>query len=241
MGDFNLPDINWELKSTKRGPTTRFSQTFLDLFNASGFKQHIKFPTRYRMEENSLLDLIITKKGSIDNIYHKSPLGMSDHCLLEFNFKLNSPVEIKSSTQHHNNSANNSEMNWCIKQKKIIFEKYTKHQSKEWDNYVIARQDIQDCFKAVSGTRDFLSRSHFLLDLSCHWLEQYTCKDVRESHLEDEKTALQKSMSDMEKTLEDMKKRLADLGTSINTTAQTAAPIKKLDPDEPVSSHAHSK
>ena len=51
--------------------------------------QHVNTITRSRENsEPSMLDLILTNEEEIiDNLHVKDPLGHSDHCVMEFQFK----------------------------------------------------------------------------------------------------------------------------------------------------------
>jgi hypothetical protein len=87
MGDFNFKEINWVDQNTSVG-TIHISSKFLEVVRDSFLFQHVKQPTRYRNENTpSLLDLVFTnEKGMIETIDHCSPLGNSDHEILEFRF-----------------------------------------------------------------------------------------------------------------------------------------------------------
>ena len=85
MGDFNLPTIGWN------GQLTRTNGLGAELFISTqqhSWTQHAKEPTRFRSgQKPSLLDLIFTNESySIDRVQHISPLGLSDHTLLKFDF-----------------------------------------------------------------------------------------------------------------------------------------------------------
>ena len=64
------------------------SSKFLEVVRDSFLFQYVKQPTRYRNENTpSLLDLVFTnEKGMIETIDHCSPVGNSDHEILEFTF-----------------------------------------------------------------------------------------------------------------------------------------------------------
>ncbi|MES9973438.1 MAG: reverse transcriptase domain-containing protein [Candidatus Thiodiazotropha sp.] len=85
MGDFNLPSIQWN------GLTNQNHGMGAELFDTMKFRswtQHVKEPTRFRHgQTSSLLDLVFTNESHfIDAIHHLSPLGLSDHMLLKFDF-----------------------------------------------------------------------------------------------------------------------------------------------------------
>jgi len=83
-----------------------------------------------------------------------------------------------------------------------------------------ARQDIQNSLAAGSGHRGGGGAA-----VSTDVLNRIT-------KLEDEKTALKKTVSTMEKTILNLTKRLAALETSSKTTVQSAAPPRKSEPME---------
>ena len=61
-------------------------QAFYDMTRDLFLVQHVEKPIRYREgQKPSLLDLILTDNDMyIDEIYHASPLGKSDHEVLHF-------------------------------------------------------------------------------------------------------------------------------------------------------------
>ena len=84
LGDFNLPNINWRNNSA----ADRKSEKFLDTIQRFYWTQHTLEPTRTRGTNTpSVLDLIMTEdENNIDNLVYESPLGKSDHCLINFNY-----------------------------------------------------------------------------------------------------------------------------------------------------------
>ncbi len=90
MGDFNFSKINWRnwsLPKVSKDVESEESK-FLDAMCDSFLYQHITSPTRTREgQEPSLLDLIITnEEDMVSNVEHQSPLGKSDHSLIQFYF-----------------------------------------------------------------------------------------------------------------------------------------------------------
>lgn len=85
MGDFNLPNINWENCTTTAGSNSleyKFIETTRDCFMI----QHIKETTRHRGEtRGSVIDLVFSSNEEIvNNIRVESPLGRSDHACITF-------------------------------------------------------------------------------------------------------------------------------------------------------------
>ena len=83
VGDFNYPEINWDLEISNTRPDHEAS-LFLKAYKDSYLSQHQTEPTRYRAAQTpSLLDLVLTNKEEmISNIITQAGLGKSDHCSL---------------------------------------------------------------------------------------------------------------------------------------------------------------
>ena len=84
-GDFNFPQINWNLNTVQGGETTD-QHKFLDATQDAFLHQHVHHFTRVRGDDQpSLLDLVFTREPlEVENMKFKSPIGTSDHCLLTF-------------------------------------------------------------------------------------------------------------------------------------------------------------
>ena len=91
MGDFNYPTINWNTMSVPGG-VARAPFEFLDTVNDCLVVQHVKNFTRVRGENQpSTLDLLFTNsEHDIDNLEYDSPIGLSDHCVLKFEYDVGS-------------------------------------------------------------------------------------------------------------------------------------------------------
>jgi len=92
-GDFNLPKIRWSDGAGYITSTTRsasIEEDFLHSIDKCLLHQHVTEPTRYRENQTAnLLDLVLTDEDcEIDCIYYHSPLGSSDHQILDFRVKL---------------------------------------------------------------------------------------------------------------------------------------------------------
>jgi len=84
MGDFNYPDIDW---SSMQGQS-RDSQQFVNSVEENFWTQHVTEGTC----NGALLDLVFTSEPDmVDSISVLSPLGSSDHNMLEWDVHL-SPV-----------------------------------------------------------------------------------------------------------------------------------------------------
>lgn len=81
MGDFNYPEIDWD--KLEIHPHNQCSYNFLESYKNHRGYQHINFPTRYRNDQMSLLDLLISnEKKLLFDIQQHAPLGKSDHLVL---------------------------------------------------------------------------------------------------------------------------------------------------------------
>ena len=79
LGDFNVPDVDWEENELKEG-ADQIDRQVLTVKNDNFLTQHVNKPTRFRKDKSSLLDLVFTREeGDIRNIEVLQPLGSSDH------------------------------------------------------------------------------------------------------------------------------------------------------------------
>ena len=85
VGDFNLPQINWEDQSSS-APPGHSSHSFIETIQECFLYQHVSHPTRYRLGETAnTLDLVFTnEEGTVSNIEYLPGLGASDHVTLKF-------------------------------------------------------------------------------------------------------------------------------------------------------------
>jgi hypothetical protein len=104
MGDFNLPDIDWNSWSVPGASTENYDYKFVDCVQDNFLHQFVTKPTRWRGTDTPhILDLVIANDENIitDLEYH-SPLGKSDHCVVNFRincfFKVN--VHLKQRRQY---------------------------------------------------------------------------------------------------------------------------------------------
>ncbi|XP_076031661.1 uncharacterized protein LOC143019653 isoform X1 [Oratosquilla oratoria] len=84
MGDFNCKEICWD-SMTVRGGDDLWGNVLLDMTIEYTMTQWVSENTRYRNNEEPLkLDLIFTTEPEIvDKIQYKTPIGKSDHVLIE--------------------------------------------------------------------------------------------------------------------------------------------------------------
>ena len=95
LGDFNYRNINWDTW-TSAGSSCLDSpeNKFIDCLQYNLLLQHVQFPTRARGTDSPhTLDLIISNGDFVSDILNMSPLGKSDHsviqctCNLSFSFQ----------------------------------------------------------------------------------------------------------------------------------------------------------
>ena len=86
MGDFNLPNIDWEDRDLRRG-ARKVEEQILEVINDCFLYQHVKEDTRFMNEQSSSLDLIFTKEeGDVMNVVVEEPLNGSDHGIVVADF-----------------------------------------------------------------------------------------------------------------------------------------------------------
>ncbi|BHF74287.1 hypothetical protein SprV_0401737200 [Sparganum proliferum] len=89
MGDFNAPNIDWNLTSAP-GSEFNFDRRLLKSVQRSHLTQHVSSPTRLREGQlANCLDLVFTKAPeSVDVVNCLPPLGKSDHVVLQWEYSL---------------------------------------------------------------------------------------------------------------------------------------------------------
>ena len=130
MGDFNLPEINWDLWTTTRSET-HISYKFLECLRDNFWEQAIFSPIRWVNDQpGNVLDLCLTDNLEIiKNIEITTRLGNSDHLSIEA--ELIFPKKVSKSYAEKRNyykgdymSANEklSNINWsCMNEKLTVF------------------------------------------------------------------------------------------------------------------------
>ncbi len=93
-GDFNHPEINWDLLMSTKSEEHKSSQ-FLTAIQDSFLFQHVDQPTHHRADqEPTLIDLILTnEEPMVPHIEYLPPLGMSHHSGLKFDYICYSDVQ----------------------------------------------------------------------------------------------------------------------------------------------------
>ncbi|BHF82429.1 hypothetical protein SprV_0802556700 [Sparganum proliferum] len=89
MGDFNAPNIDWNLTSAP-GSEFNFDRRLLKSVQRSHLTQYVSSPTRLREGQlANCLDLVLTKAPeSVDVVNCLPPLGKSDHVVLQWEYSL---------------------------------------------------------------------------------------------------------------------------------------------------------
>jgi len=82
MGDFNYPSIDWDHWIST--DNSRSANMFLDTLKDNFVIQNVTKATRARNNDTPhLLDLVLTNNDLVRNVTHMSPLGNSDHNILD--------------------------------------------------------------------------------------------------------------------------------------------------------------
>ena len=87
VGDFNLPHINWNCFNANEYIPQKNSTNyrFFKCLNNNFLNQHVINATRFRgMQNQNILDLIITNGNFVKDIEYQDPIGNSDHVVLTF-------------------------------------------------------------------------------------------------------------------------------------------------------------
>ena len=95
VGDFNLPNVQWNDEYLSSSSLPPLQRGFLDCFSSLGLTQWVRSPT-YLYSDN-VLDLVLTSEGDRlgDLIVHPSLPGC-DHCPLSFSYFFLDPVVLSS-------------------------------------------------------------------------------------------------------------------------------------------------
>ena len=92
VGDFNLPNINWEYETRNNDPS-HVNNKFLNLMHEHYLTQFINDPTHCRANQNpTLIDLLLSNDSDfVYNINQVTPLGLSHHNVITFVLNINQP------------------------------------------------------------------------------------------------------------------------------------------------------
>ena len=96
MGDFNLPNVDWESWNNKSDNTETQDYKFIQCIQDNILYQHVNKPTRWRGTDTPhVLDLVFTnEENMVSEMEYLSSLGKSDHCVLQFQFNCYTKLKI---------------------------------------------------------------------------------------------------------------------------------------------------
>ena len=96
MGDFNFPNGDWESWNNKSDNTETQDYKFIQCIQDNFLHQHVNKPTRWRGTDTPhVLDLVFTnEENMVSELEYLSPLGKSDHCVLQFQFNCYTKLKI---------------------------------------------------------------------------------------------------------------------------------------------------
>ena len=123
MGDFNLPDINWNLFTCGSISNTNFSFKFLECLHDCFINQMVDSPTRIGIcQRRYILDLVLLSiDDHISNVNVGSLIGRSDHCTNTFNIDLHPITEECKFKRYMYDKGNYKEMNKYLKEAMDIY------------------------------------------------------------------------------------------------------------------------
>ena len=98
MGDINYPGIDWESWNTIKDSIETPEYKFIQCIQDNYLFQHVTKPTRWRGTDTPhILDLIFTnEENMISDLEYLSPLGKSDHCVMQFQFNCYTKIKINN-------------------------------------------------------------------------------------------------------------------------------------------------
>jgi hypothetical protein len=130
LGDFNFPNINWSQWSVAGSVSSSFN--FLSCLRNNLLSQHVTEPTRMRGADiPNVLDLIITDDDFVEDLCYLSPLGKSDHAVLQFSCSLTCP--------HHNSTI---KLNYS----KGNYDEFRQFMTRDWSKVLQPFTNINDCW-----------------------------------------------------------------------------------------------
>jgi hypothetical protein len=141
MGDFNLPDIDWDTWSCK-GDVHRTEHKLLETSQNNFLFQHISKPTTWRGSDTPhILDLIITnEENMILDIEYQSPLGKNDHCMMKFDYNCYTMAKNKGRVTKLYNRAK--------------FKEFSEELEKiDWENELSDKNDINTNWNSFLSTK----------------------------------------------------------------------------------------
>ena len=119
MGNFNFPEIDWELQTanvSENHAANKFVSCFKDFDFVPTYATQL---THYRaIQQRNILDLLVTNEpGMIDNLKYREPVGNSHHCVLDWTFRCCGTQQLKKHiTKIYFDSGDYSGMKMCFAQ-----------------------------------------------------------------------------------------------------------------------------
>lgn len=113
MGDINYPDIDWEAWNTNSDNTDTNEYKFMQCIQDNFLYQHVTKPTRWRGSDTPhVLDLIFTnEENMISDLEYLSPLGKSDHCVIQFSYNCYTRLKTNNRTKMNYDKGNYVDFN----------------------------------------------------------------------------------------------------------------------------------
>ena len=170
MGDFNLPKLDWANWTSKDKEGEKFMENIRDCY----LYQHITEYTRTRANcEPSILDLVFSnEEDMIENIRHESPLGHSDHCVINFRFKCYYNIDQETTQRWNYFKGKYEEMD-----KELDIEWEEKLQGKNPDEMIEIFLDIyntarKNCIPLVNSKAGLKAKKHNYIPLDAKTVEK---------------------------------------------------------------------
>jgi len=135
IGDFNFPHINWDNWTVLKSDNS--SDLFLQCLRDNYAFQYVDKPTRARSNDTPhILDLVITTDDFISEIVHSSPLGNSDHAVLQIYCKKTEPILINADNKFDFNKGDYDALrqSLCIDWG-VLFDACDNDINKMWDTF----------------------------------------------------------------------------------------------------------
>ena len=135
-GDLNIPGVDWETWTTPKCSTNSLEYKFIESLRDNFLFQHVSKCTRGRGNDiPTLLDLVLTyDELLISDISYKSPLGKSDHSMLEFDIHCEATKQNKVFRRFYYNKGNFNEMRKSMELDwEKIFEDFPNNPEAQWN------------------------------------------------------------------------------------------------------------
>ncbi|VDI00955.1 Hypothetical predicted protein [Mytilus galloprovincialis] len=138
MGDINYPNIDWETHSCKSDNIESDEYKFTQCVQDNYLYQHVTKPTRWRGSDTPhVLDLIFTnEENMVSDIEYLSPLGKSDHCVIQFQYNCYTKLKIDNRTKICYDRGNYEDFNKEILETSWeVLLKQGDHIDKNWEKF----------------------------------------------------------------------------------------------------------